>query len=665
MLVCPKCGSTYTREVEHCGLDGERLIQSQVDPLIGRTLDRYKIVAPLGAGGMAKVYRATHLYLEQDFAVKVLHGQLAADKALTKRFHREAKTLSRIKHPNVVGVADFGATKEGLLFMVMELLLGVTVSEALRRDGPMAPARAARIIKEVASGLSAAHARGFVHRDLKPGNIMLVENEQGAEQAKILDFGLVRLLEPDSSEGELTHRGQFFGTPSYMSPEQVAGEEVGPASDLYSLGIILYQLLMGTPPFTGDVQQLAQQHLNTPAPMPPLPYGGLSDLAIHLLQKRPEERPRSAESVVQRIDQLGISQLPSKVSERPKSSKRPTKVSEPPTRADRDPLSAPILAEERAGLPMPQDSREMTRSINEALGARRYAPWIATVLVLAAATGGYLYSTYEPDDPIWHRQPDAPEEVVEAPVPAPPPPAEKTETKERPRPNRPEAPGVKVEDPPPSERGGPPPSNPPPPSPNTPPPPPPSTPTPPPTKPAGDPVNEEGTDYATAELTPPIDDDPALGKTFKELDLALGWARSHRGLSWADIAAAEPTHAQNWARWFKSEGEPPRKILEMTYQALMSATEEMPLDRNLFDLKLKRIRTSLNQVPEGQRDDRYPILEGRYRELKTQVGYEPLRRDTLAIATDLTLLEGEAATLALEAGAKPTKPTRTSSTGPG
>lgn len=659
MLVCPKCGSTYTREVEHCGLDGERLIQSQVDPLIGRTLDRYKIVGPIGAGGMAKVYRATHLYLEQDFAVKVLHGQLAADKALTKRFHREAKTLSRIKHPNVVAVADFGATKEGLLFMVMELLEGVTVSEALRRDGPMPPARAGRIIKEVASGLAAAHGRGFVHRDLKPGNLMLVANEQGTEQAKILDFGLVRLLEPDASDGELTHRGQFFGTPSYMSPEQATGGEVGPASDLYSLGVILYQLLTGTPPFTGDVQQLAQQHVTAPPPVPPLPYGGLTDLAVHLLQKEPNERPRSAEAVVQRIEQLGLSQLPTKVSERPRRSSKPARVSEPPTRADRgDPLSAPILAEERAHRPIPEDSREMTRSINEALGARRFLPWIAAVVTLGAAAGGYYYFNFQPEDPIWQRQPEA--EVAEvtpaAPAePAPPltpPPEAPQRPNERPEPKPKPSPGLPskgASDPPVTANPRPTPE-----APKTPPPPAPVPPE------SGEAPVEEGTDYETAELTPPIEDEPALGKTFKELDLALGWARSHRGLSWADIAAAEPTHAQNWARWFKSEGEPPRKILELTYLALMSTTEEMPLDRNLFDLKLKRIRTSLNQVPEVWRDARYQVLEGRYRELKTQVGYEPFRREALAIATDLTLLEGDAASAALEAAAKPVKTSSTS-----
>ncbi|MBK6683020.1 MAG: protein kinase [Deltaproteobacteria bacterium] len=640
-------------------MDGERLIQSQVDPLIGRTLDRYKIVGPIGTGGMAKVYRATHLYLEQDFAVKVLHGQLAADKALTKRFHREAKTLSRIKHPNVVAVADFGATKEGLLFMVMELLEGVTVSEALRRDGPMPPARAGRIIKEVASGLAAAHGRGFVHRDLKPGNLMLVINEQGVEQAKILDFGLVRLLEPDASDGELTHRGQFFGTPSYMSPEQATGGEVGPASDLYSLGVILYQLLTGTPPFTGDVQQLAQQHVTAPPPVPPLPYGGLTDLAVHLLQKEPNERPRSAEAVVQRIEQLGLSQLPTKASERPRRSQKPARVSEPPTRADRgDPLSAPILAEERAHLPIPEDSREMTRSINAALGFQRFLPWIAAVLTLGAAAGGYYYLNNQPEDPIWERQPEA--EAVEATPPAPseppraidaPAPEPERSATERPKP-KPAGPGKSAGEPPSVVIKPTTPEHTPPPAPA-----PPAVSNPP--SDAEGPT-EEGTDYQTAELTPPIDDEPGLGKTYKELDLALGWARSHRGLSWADIAAAEPTHAQNWARWFKSEGEPPRQIVELTYQALMNTTEEMPLDRNLFDLKLKRIRTSLNQVPEAWRDARYQVLEGRYRELKTQVGYEPFRREALAIATDLTMLEGDAASAAIEATAKPVKTSSTS-----
>ncbi|MEO1336610.1 MAG: serine/threonine-protein kinase, partial [Myxococcota bacterium] len=306
MLVCPKCRSTYTRHQEHCGLDGTKLVRADADPLIGQIIDKYRIDQRLGSGGMATVYRARHQFLDKDYAVKVLHGQIAADSTMARRFHREAKTLGQIKHPNVVSVDNFGVTSAGLLYMVMEYLNGATLGQVLRKNGPFAPARAAEIVRQIATGLQAAHRKGFVHRDLKPGNVMLiVADEVDSESVKLMDFGLVRILSDDTNT-QLTQEGQFFGTPMYMAPEQIAGTEVGPATDLYALGVLLYQMLSGKPPFTGDIKRLAFQHVQTPPPALASPYGGLSDLSRDLMAKMVERRPADAQVVIDRIDEMAL-----------------------------------------------------------------------------------------------------------------------------------------------------------------------------------------------------------------------------------------------------------------------------------------------------------------------------------------------------------------------
>ncbi|MCK6546953.1 serine/threonine protein kinase, partial [Myxococcota bacterium] len=305
MLACPKCGSVYTRELDRCGLDGERLVETSADPLIGRTVDRYRIDAAIGDGGMARVYRAHHVYLAQDFAIKVLFGEVASDRALARRFQREAQASSRIRHANVVQISDFGETPEGLIFMAMELLRGRTLSDVIREEGALPPARAAYFLRQIASGLAAAHALGFVHRDLKPKNVMLI-GEPGHELAKILDFGLVLFTERSGIEtSSLTQQGQVFGTPAYMAPEQVSGTDVGPAADLYALGVILHQMLRGVVPFNGTPAQVAVQHVSAPPPLID-DFSGLGPLAARCLQKKPDDRPASATAIVELIDALAL-----------------------------------------------------------------------------------------------------------------------------------------------------------------------------------------------------------------------------------------------------------------------------------------------------------------------------------------------------------------------
>jgi serine/threonine-protein kinase len=214
------------------------------DPLIGEVLgERYKVGAVLGEGGMATVYRAEHVLIGKEFAVKVLVGDVAADPKMVERFKREAQAASRLDHEHIIQVTDFGSTPEGLLYIAMELLQGKDLATAIHREAPFEPARAVRISRQIALGLAHAHERGLVHRDLKPENIMLVPRDEQPDFVKILDFGLARVRESaHRNEGErLTSSGMVFGTPEYMCPEQALGKEVDARGDLYALGVVVYR----------------------------------------------------------------------------------------------------------------------------------------------------------------------------------------------------------------------------------------------------------------------------------------------------------------------------------------------------------------------------------------------------------------------------------------
>ena len=302
---CPQCGGTYPSNAEFCTLDGTALTSGDTDVLIGRTIGRYEITERIGEGGMARLYRAKHTFLNQDFAIKILFGELAASTQLVNRFHREAQTVSQIKHPHVVQTVDFGKTDAGLSFMVMEYIEGIPLSRYLRKNNPLPLKLIATIAKQIAGGLSAAHAQGFVHRDLKPGNIMIEERAEGVH-AKILDFGLVHLKDPgDDDISKLTKTGQILGTPAYMAPEQISSTEITPQTDLYSLGIVIYELITGRPPFSGTMSAVMNQHLFESIPNI-ASAGGLEQLANRLLEKKPSKRPDSAQEVVNIIESLEV-----------------------------------------------------------------------------------------------------------------------------------------------------------------------------------------------------------------------------------------------------------------------------------------------------------------------------------------------------------------------
>jgi serine/threonine protein kinase len=288
MRSCPSCGAIYSARPKRCGIDGSVLIDSDEDPLIGRTLDRYQVIQTLGAGGMGSVYRAEHIVLHHEYALKVLFGELASDEKLVARFTREAKYLSQIAHDNVVKVVDFGTTSAGLTFLVMEYLHGLSLAEMIRLEGQMSVKDVAVIAKQIFAGLHAVHEAGFVHRDVKPGNIMLV-HQDGRDCAKILDFGLASIVDDGAKETKLTKSGQTVGTPSYMAPEQIRAGEIGPAADVYSMGVVMYEALTGDSLYAGTSSEVMIKHLVDPIPVMTV-HNGMETVIEKCLAKKPEDR---------------------------------------------------------------------------------------------------------------------------------------------------------------------------------------------------------------------------------------------------------------------------------------------------------------------------------------------------------------------------------------
>jgi serine/threonine protein kinase len=230
--------------------------------LVGTTvLDTYVVEAELGSGAMGTVFRARHVRLGNYVALKVMHDHLVSEPALLQRFYREAKAAARLAHPNVVSVLDVGETPDGKHVMVMELVDGTSLGDEL--DAGILPARIIEVMHELLLGLEHAHAAGLVHRDLKPDNVLVDRDGR----ARIADFGIAALTRPDETADRLTGTGMIVGTPLYMAPEQALGQIVDGRADLYSVGIILYELLAGRPPFIDrDPHVLIRQHAKVPPP---------------------------------------------------------------------------------------------------------------------------------------------------------------------------------------------------------------------------------------------------------------------------------------------------------------------------------------------------------------------------------------------------------------
>ena len=247
------CGSEFEADQKFCPNDGTPLRSGEsTDPLVGQIIaDRYRVVGRIGEGGMGRVYLAEHVRMGRKCAIKMISPELARTDAAIARFNREAANASQINHPNVVQVYDFGEGPDKTLYLAMEYVEGETLSAIVRRDGALSVRHAATLTKQVADALSAAHHRNIVHRDLKPDNIIVSRQYDGSECIKVVDFGIAKTVQQEGSDagtGQTLTVGGSVGTPEYMSPEQLAGERLDGRSDLYSLGLVFFNLLTGDLP---------------------------------------------------------------------------------------------------------------------------------------------------------------------------------------------------------------------------------------------------------------------------------------------------------------------------------------------------------------------------------------------------------------------------------
>ncbi len=282
---------------------------SDTSDLIGRIFDsRYQITALVGRGGMGTVYKAVHVAMNQVVALKVLHREMSRDERQVQRFYQEARASSRLKHPNTIKVFDFGRSDEGHLYLAMEFLEGQTLTQLLRREGALPARRALNIVRQVAKALAEAHMNGLVHRDLKPDNIFITQIYGEEDFVKVLDFGIAKFLQGNPEYGALTQAGLVCGTPLYLSPEQALGRTLDGRSDLYSLGVILYEMLSGIPPFRAETPvALVMRHIHDPPPPLGGAAGGVPDpvraLVFALLDKDRDRRPASAEALIGLLDE--------------------------------------------------------------------------------------------------------------------------------------------------------------------------------------------------------------------------------------------------------------------------------------------------------------------------------------------------------------------------
>jgi serine/threonine-protein kinase len=402
---CTACGAEYGDEILFCQRDGTPLRAAEGGKdLVGSVVaERYHIQKKLGEGGMGQVYLAEHVKMGRRCAIKIMAQSMMNDPDAISRFNREAANASRISHPNVCAIYDFGETNDGLIYLAMEYIEGQSLSGLLDEGGPMSLPRAAGIIAQCADALQAAHDLGIVHRDLKPDNIMVITS-RGRDTVKVVDFGIAKATDPKASGQKVTRTGLVVGTPEYMSPEQLSGDTVDGRSDLYSLALVFYRMLTGKLPFEADSAQetMIKRLTDDPLPLsqarPDLRFpSSLQAVISRALARTPPERFASAAEFGREVtasagSATGMVDLDAGTQVvRPEELKKALSTV-PATRVD--PNAARLSKEAREA----KEAVEKADRAGKAVGADRadradrksaVVPIAAAVLVIAAAGGAY------------------------------------------------------------------------------------------------------------------------------------------------------------------------------------------------------------------------------------------------------------------------------------
>jgi tRNA A-37 threonylcarbamoyl transferase component Bud32 len=306
MKQCPTCGVRFHDGSTLCPIDASLLVELP-DPLIGRVIqERYLVEELIGSGGMGSVYRGRHQVIQRSVALKFLSSKHAKDESSRQRFLREARAVNRAQHEHIIDVSDFGETDDGLVYMVMELLSGRTLSQDIAQ-GPLPLVRACSIGLQLVLALARAHELGVIHRDIKPANVFLLRRAADYDFVKLLDFGLARA----NDDVALTKSNLLFGTPEYMAPEQASSGPIGAKADLYAFGCVLFEMTTGRLPFEGAPTGLIYKHVYEPPPRPTtlrpdMPIA-LEQLVLRLLNKAPERRPASAYEVADELARIAAS----------------------------------------------------------------------------------------------------------------------------------------------------------------------------------------------------------------------------------------------------------------------------------------------------------------------------------------------------------------------
>lgn len=400
---CPQCGQKFPANVRICPNDGTVLDHVTPTPAqVGQVLDgKYRLDALLAEGGMGAVYRATHVMLGKKIAIKLIRPDLGTSPEIVRRFQREARAATALNHPNIVAVYDLGQTTEGTLYIAMEFIEGPSLKAVIQASRGLPPMRTITILRQVASALSVAHKHNIIHRDLKPHNIMLATAPDGSEQAKLVDFGIAKTFDEAT---QLTSLGGALGTPYYMSPEQIEGGAVDARSDLYAVGIILYEMLAGELPFADQstpavlVRQLKERP-QPPSVKNPSVLPALEAIALRCLEKDPRDRFQTADEFAAALadasasltqagamETMPMTRMPAGA---PSSTGAATAPPQPAATAAMSAVPGPAATGTKPTVPVPQIAASAASSTGTPRSASM-VPLIAGAAVLVLLAGGYL-----------------------------------------------------------------------------------------------------------------------------------------------------------------------------------------------------------------------------------------------------------------------------------